>query len=82
MWLWDVLDLSKPPVMTLTGFRGGHFNRLGTKIAAVASYSRWASPLLRQIQSAAVGTLHRSLSSAAHLHIVLKNGLPGNVIDF
>lgn len=41
--LWDALDLSKPATVTLTGHRGGHFNRLGTHVAAVASYSRSAS---------------------------------------
>ena len=38
--LWDAMDLSKPPELTLSGYRGGHFSASGRFIAACTSYDR------------------------------------------
>ena len=38
--LWDASDASLPALHTFEGHRGGHFNRLGSRISAVASFTR------------------------------------------
>lgn len=38
--LWDASDASLPALHTFEGHRGGHFNRLGSRISAVASFAR------------------------------------------
>lgn len=49
--LWDASDTSLPALHTFEGRRGGHFNRSGSRIATVASFTRFPERTIPELMA-------------------------------